>query len=231
MAAKSDKHRSSERELFGRFHEASITADRLRIDLGDLMVIMAHNEEAFRSAVDGAYANFVFDVVVNFGIPIERVIKSCHFDEVNENINEKDFPCGIGGKRKLKIQIIPVDRLPVKESTDLHTTDSRAIITGLQEHGMAPAGLRVILAITKRYPKLQLYFSINALGSVLDIPVGCSSRTRKCVPSIYRPRYPRAFQNWERHLGLRPFDTSWLAESKTHDLNECFAVILGESPA
>lgn len=231
MAASSRvrEYRSPPRQFVGRLHQALLAADAEGIDWDDFLAVIAHNKEALRSAVNSAYANFVFNLTVDHDVSIEEAIERCRFNYLDQHY-WGDYPSSPeSGKERLRLKIIPLFFYQhLLEDLPLHDVDSKVIIADQRKQGMKPAGLRPLLALAQKYPNLQLYFPINALGETFEMSERRGHGYYTCVPSIRRSNWPLASKDkaWDRCLSMRRFDTKWWRDSEDYNRHEYFAVIL-----
>jgi hypothetical protein len=106
----------------------------------------------------GRKARDIFQLAVDYGRKLEDAIAAGHYDWVNENITEANFPLGTEerGKKKLSTKLFHFDRI----------VESKEAIREMEKEGYRPPSLREGLAFSEANPELQRQFPIVILGSV-----------------------------------------------------------------
>ena len=132
-------------------------------------------------------AKNIFTLLVNYDRRVEAGVRAGHYDWINPNITDQNFPTTQQGTKEATIQLIHFNR---SISTD-------EALRELDKMNLRPATLQECLAFGEKYPDIQREFTIIFLGSVWRSLYG----NRNC-PYLNR-------NGSERNINLNWIDDDW----------------------
>jgi len=97
----------------------------------------------------------IFEVMVNYGQTLNKMIKECKLEAVGGNITVEHFPIKAKGHKKIELEFFQFDE----------TVRGDHALRRLDEAGYRPVTLPELLALGRDYPEEQCKYPIVALGS------------------------------------------------------------------
>ena len=113
---------------------------------------------------------------VNYNQPLTEAIKEGKYDEVNNNINSKNFPSTQKGRQEVKLVLVHSNKPVSSEETKLFG----------KQYGLRPANLFELLRLGAKYSGSQRHIVVG-LGSIwFDsgyefVPILCGSVDRRVL--------------------------------------------------
>ncbi len=104
-----------------------------------------------------------FPVTIDYSMSLAEMIRAGHYDSVNGNINEKNFPIKGRGKVTENLILFHLER----------SANTYEVLYELDSHDLKPASVEHILAFGATYSGKQKKFPIIALGSTWVPRDGC----------------------------------------------------------
>ncbi|MDP1688726.1 MAG: hypothetical protein Q8L47_01170 [bacterium] len=130
----------------------------------------------------------VYQLVVNYCMGLDEMIRAGKYDWINSDITSENFPITAHGKVEIVAEVIHLNR----------EVSSDEAIAELEHIGYRPGTLPELLAFGEKHPNVQRGFPIVALGSVSRVEGG---RLVACLWS----------NGSKRKLNLHWFDNRWYA--------------------
>ncbi len=103
-------------------------------------------------------SNPTFVIEVDYDQPLNEAIKVGEYDEMSDNIMEKNFPSTQKGKQIVTMELVHFNRY----------IESEDAVKEMDKMGLRPATARELLAFGAKNHELQREFPIIGLGSVVQ---------------------------------------------------------------
>lgn len=130
-------------------------------------------------------------ITINYNLPIQFLIRKGEFKSLNNPAVFKNFQTARRGEVNLTLELYSSTR----------TVTSEEVIQDLKRLNLRPAEFHELLVFGIKYPEVQSYYDIVALGSVWLINNGSSEQL--AVPYIFDSEY------FGRGLNIIFFNQKW----------------------
>lgn len=150
--------KSVDDDQFGRLHRRLEELSR-RVDEGTLSFTVTMG--VLQAVIEGKHSPtepMIFDIVVDYSLTLDQMIKAADFTSVSDSIHMGEFSVVGDGKVKRVVSILHFDERVTNEE----------ILAAMENRGLSPAGIEDLLALALAYPDLQKTHSIVALGSIVQ---------------------------------------------------------------
>jgi hypothetical protein len=161
------------RKLLELLEQAHMTPTRFQsiIESGILPAVFDSEANLDGLAVRKALAlgPIQMKLVVDYGLSLEQMIVTGHYDWVNDSIAAERFPIVGEGKMELEVQLFHFDQ----------SISSEEAVRLIRKDGFEPAKIEHLLAFGATYPEMQRKFPIVGFGS------SCMVYGERYVPVLY----------------------------------------------
>jgi len=161
---------ASETVSLGLAHEVEVQLRKAGATRENFWAPVSRSEVLAQKIVDLVTTRPTFEVVIDYTQLLADVIKTGHYDRVNEEITQEHFPIQGDGRQEVTVALFHFNR----------RISSDDAIAGMKQQGFCPGKIEHLLALGAAHPDLQKQFSIVALGSSWQHPNGNCS-----VPSLF----------------------------------------------